>query len=205
MTTAAHCNFPDCHEEVASSIEGEALCRSHFISVCYSRLEQYEEMRVGRGLDIADAETMREFIQECSQQADAIENTTKDLDNLERAKLLHIVLSANELGRHLRRSPRKEATIAVRICCDRLGGAWEEDTDAVLLSRHGAAVRCRHPVKLGESLQIIRSDTGQKANARVAWQRPSGNDGMRMGIEFVDYNKFDNFWGVDWALAEDIE
>jgi hypothetical protein len=130
-----------------------------------------------------------------------MEHQAKDLDNLDRAKLLHIILSATELGRHLRRSPRKVATIAVRLSSERLGGAWEEDTETVLVSRYGALVRCKHAAKAGETLNVIRTDTGEKAMARVAWQRPLENDDVRIGVEFVSS---ENFWGLDWGVVEEV-
>src|ERR1700676_5070735 len=171
MPDLEKCHFDACPEAVAASIDSEPLCREHFISVCYARLDQYDEIRKGPGLDATNTESVRRFVHECTRFADEMEHSTKNLDNLDRAKLLHIILSASELGRHLRRSPRKAATITVRLCSDRLGGAWEEDADTVFLSRHGASVPCSHPAKPGETLQIIRSDTGQKAHARVAWER----------------------------------
>ena len=88
----------------------------------------------------------------------------------------------------------------MRLSCDKLGGAWEEDTETVLLSRYGASLRCGHPTKPGVTLEVVRFDTGQKAQARVAWQRPSGNESARIGVEFVDC---DNFWGLDWAAVEE--
>jgi hypothetical protein len=200
MARTEHCSVADCSQDVVASLEDEALCREHFISACYAKLERYEEMRKSGGMSVTVAEALRRFIQECSRQADDIEQATKELDNLERARLLHIILSASELGRHLRRSPRKAASIAVRLCCDKLGSVWEEDAETVLLSRHGASVQCNHPAKPGENLEVTRFDTGQKAQARVAWQRPSGDDRIRLGVEFVDC---DNFWGVDWAAVEE--
>jgi hypothetical protein len=200
MTEAAHCIVVGCDQDAFSSL-GSALCRDHFISVCYERLVRYEEMQKNHTLTLVDAESMRQFIRECSQDAEEIERTATDLDNLERAQLVDIIRSANDLGRQLRRSTRKTATIAVRLCCDKIGGAWEEDTETVLLSRYGASVECNHPAKPGESLQVIRSDTGQKAQARVAWQRPSGNERLRIGLEFVDC---ENFWGLDWASVEEF-
>jgi len=200
MKNAEHCGAPSCEKSGVSSIDGEALCRSHFIDTCYERLEQYEEMRKGHSLSVSEAESMRRFIHECSRQSDEIEHTATDLDNLDRAKLLHIILTASELGRYLRRSPRKAASIAVHLCCERLGGAWEEDSKTVLLSRYGASVQCSHPAKPGECLQIVRFDTGQKVQARVAWQRPSENESVRIGVEFLDC---DNFWGLDWAAVEE--
>lgn len=200
MTRAEICAVAGCKEPFAASLDGEALCRNHFISSCYARLDEYDETRKGPGLSKADAESARRFINECTRQADEIEHTTQDLDNLERAKLLHIILSANELGCHLRRSPRKAASIPVRISSEKLGGAWEENTETVLLSRYGASVRCNHPTKTGEKIQVLRSDTGQQAEARVAWQRASENEGLRIGVEFIGC---ENFWNLDWSAIEE--
>jgi hypothetical protein len=200
MTRIEKCSLADCGQGVAASLDGEAYCRGHFISVCYTRLDKYDEIRQGTGLSIADTESVRRFIHECTRHADEMEHSAKDLDNLDRAKLLHIILSASELGRHLRRSPRKVANIAVRLTSEKLGGAWEEDTETVLLSRYGALVRCKHTAKSGETLHVMRADTGEKALVRVAWQRPSGDDDIRIGLEFV---ASENFWGLDWGAIEE--
>ncbi|MGH9679566.1 MAG: PilZ domain-containing protein [Candidatus Acidiferrales bacterium] len=197
---AGFCATPGCEQSAVSSLGGEAYCRSHFIDTCYVRLEQFEELRNAHSVSVTEAESMRRFIHECSRQADEIEHKSNDLDNLERAKLLHIILSASEVGRFLRRSPRKAASIPVHISCQKLGGFWEEDSKTVLLSRYGASVQCSHTAKPGECLQIERFDTGQKAQARVAWQRPSENESVRIGVEFLNC---DNFWGLDWAAVED--
>jgi hypothetical protein len=200
MTRIEKCGRANCGQAAAASLDGEAFCREHFISTCYTRLDQYEEIRKGPGLSATNTDSVRRFIHECTRSADEIEHAGLDLDNLDRAKLLHIILSASELGRHLRRSPRKVATIAVRLSSERLGGAWEEDTETVLVSRYGALVRCKHPAKSGETIQVIRADTGEKVLARVAWQRPSGNDDTRIGVEFV---ACENFWGLDWGAVEE--
>ncbi len=202
MPDPQKCGVTGCDQAFVASLEGEALCREHFISVCYARLGQYDEMRKGSGLGIADTETVRRFIHECIRQADGLEHSVQGLDNLDRAKLLNIILAASELGRHLRRSPRKVAAIAVRLSCDKPGGGWQEDTETLLVSRYGALVRCSHAAKPGETLEVIRSDTGRKAQARVAWQRPSGagSDGARLGVEFV---ACENFWELDWGAVEE--
>jgi hypothetical protein len=128
-----------------------------------------------------------------------MQHNAKDLDNLERAKLLHIILTANELGGRLRRSARKEVTIPVRLSSDKLGGAWEENAETVMLSRYGAAVKCTRAAKLGDLLQIQRSDTGQATEARVAWRQDVDND-IWLGVEFVGC---DNFWGIDWGIVDE--
>jgi hypothetical protein len=200
MTTPDQCGVASCEQPVAASLDGGALCREHFILVCYKRLDQYEEIRKGPGLIAADTESVRRFIHECTRAADEIEHTAQNLDNLERAKLLHIILSASELGRHLRRSPRKVAAIPVRLTSEKLGGTWEEETETVLVSRYGALVRCKHAAKAGDTLSVVRADTGQTAKARVAWQRPLDEEDTRIGVEFVGC---ENFWGLDWGVVED--
>jgi len=200
MANAGQCSIEGCSQAVSATLEGEVLCRGHFISACYEQLERYDEMQKAHRLSVAEAESVRRFINQSSRQADEIEHNTKEIDNLDRARLLHIILWANELGRHLRRSPRKVASIPVRLCCDKLGSAWEEETQTLLLSRHGASVRCGHPAKTGEPVQLVRLDTGQEVQARVAWLRSGENDVMRIGVEFVDC---ENFWGLDWGLIEE--
>ena len=200
MTKSDQCSFAGCGLPTAASLDGMAFCREHFISECYTRLDEYEEIRKGPGLSLTNAESVRHFIHECTRSADEIEHAGLNLDNLERAKLLHIILSASELGRHLRRSPRKVVTIPVRLLSEKLGGAWEEDTETVLVSRYGALVRCKHRAKAGETIHVIRADTGEKTLARVAWQRPLVGEDIRIGVEFVSC---ENFWGLDWGLVED--
>ncbi|HSZ19665.1 MAG TPA: hypothetical protein VK770_07730 [Candidatus Acidoferrum sp.] len=200
MTRIQECTIADCSQPVEATLDGRTYCREHFISVCYTRLDHYEEIRKGLGLSISDSESLRRFIHECTRQADVIEHTAMDLDNLDRAKLLHIILSASELGRHLRRSPRKAAAIAVRLSSEKIGGTWEENTETVLVSQYGALVQCKHSAKAGETLEVMRADTGEKAIARVAWQRPSGNSDVRIGVEFVSC---ENFWGLDWGAVEE--
>ena len=200
MARADHCNVDSCTQGVVSSLEGHALCREHFISFCFNQIDRYAEMQKGRTVSGSDAESMRQFIDECLRQADAISHLPSDLNNLDRSKLLLIVEEVGELGRHLRRSPRTKASVAVRISCDKVGGAWEEITQTVLLSRYGASIECNHSADPKEYLRIVRIDTGQKAQARVVWQPPTGSAGRRIGIEFVDC---DNFWGLDWSAVEE--
>jgi hypothetical protein len=200
MIKIEQCEVSGCCKTAAATFDNLSTCRSHFIGHCYEELDRYERLIKGTGLTIADAEIARRFVSECTRQADEMEHHAADLDNLDRAKLLHIILSASELGRHLRRSPRKVAAIPVRIGSEKFGGMWQEDAQTVLLSRCGASVSCKHPAKPGETIQLIRADTGKKVSARVAWQRFFGLNDLRIGVEFLDC---ENFWGLDWALVED--
>ncbi len=183
---------------MVSSLDGEAFCQGHFISICQTRLERNEKMLKAHTLTAADTEAMWRFIEECVRNVDQLEHDVPDLDDAQRTSLLNIRVWANDLGRQTRRSPRKAASIHVRLCGENSDGAWEEETKTVLLSRHGASLVCHRPVKPGEPLQFQRIDTGEKAQARVAWQTPLGEEGVRMAVEFVGC---DNFWGLDWTEA----
>lgn len=200
MARTEKCSAACCQQPFVSTLNGESVCRSHFILICFTRLDKYKEMQKGQNLSVSDSEEMRRFIHESVRQADEIEHGTRDLDNLDRARLVHIIEEATNLGRYLRRSPRKVASIAVRLCSDKIGGFWEENSETVILSRHGASVQCSRAARPGEILQLTRSDTGEKAQARVAWQRPVEDSSYRIGIEFVDCI---NFWGLDWAAIEE--
>jgi hypothetical protein len=200
MTTPDRCSIEGCEKPVESSLIGEAFCRKHFISAAYARLDQYEEMRNGSILSLFDAEAARHFVRECTRRADEMEHNAKDLDNLDRAKLLHILLSTSDLGRQLRRSPRRTLSIPVRLSSDKIGGTWEENVETVLLSKYGASVRCNHSAKPGETLYLLRVDTGQKAEARVAWRQQLSKDDIRIGVEFVG---IENFWGLNWEAGEE--
>lgn len=202
MTNPEHCSIAGCELPSESSLMGEALCRQHFISEAYRQLDQYEAMRIGPGAGLYGSEAVHHFVHECTRQADELEHSVEGLDNLERAKLLHIIISASELGRHLRRSPRRVASIAVRVRSDRIGGTWEEEGETVLLSKYGASVRCSHPAKPGETLCLFRIDTGQTTEARVAWRQQMTKDDIRIGMEFVGV---ENFWGLDWEAAEEVQ
>jgi len=200
MSPDKQCSLSRCSRAATASLDGEAFCRDHFISTCYQRLDRFEEIRKSPGLNASESESARRFIHECTRLADEMEHAALNLDNLDRAKLLYIILSASELGRHLRRSPRKVASIPVRLVSEKFGSAWEEETETVLVSRHGALVRCNHPAKAGETLHFKRADTGQEVLARVAWQRPSAGNDNRVGVEFV---ACENFWGLDWGAVEE--
>src|SRR6202790_2136424 len=202
MKRADYCNVDGCSQGVVSTLEGQVLCREHFISLCFIQIDRYAKMQKGRTVSESDADAMRRFINECSPQAGAMIHISGDLNNLDRSRLLLIIEEAGDLGRRLRRSPRTELSIAVRLSCDKLGGTWEEVTQTVLLSRHGASIRCNHSANPRECLQIVRLDTGQKAQARVVWQSPAGSESSRIGIEFVDC---DNFWGLDWSVVKEFD
>jgi hypothetical protein len=80
-------------EAAVCSVELRFFCLNHFVAYCYKRLEECEKALSGRpGPDPA-----RTFLRECATQAAKLLLIQLELQNVDRARLLDIVLWANEL------------------------------------------------------------------------------------------------------------
>ncbi len=199
MPEPERCSVQGCEEPAAGSLEVRSFCQGHFIFTCYEQLDQCSRWQEGRLSRDRTAESVREFLVECYLQVANLALNVKEFNRLERAQLLDILVRATDLSCHLRQSPRLAASVLVQLRCEEPGGAWEEQTQAKLLSRHGALLECQHPVRTGEILLVVRMDTGRQAQARVAWRRRTIGGPQEIGIEFLDR---DNFWELDWSTAE---
>jgi hypothetical protein len=195
-----HCSVETCQRPGIAIVGPDFFCRRHFVSACSAQLETYTKLMDQRRLGEVPVESLRRFIRDCLREADNIERDARDLDNLERARLLDLILSAAELGRHLRRSPRKVACIPIELRSKKPREPWQEETKTHLISRHGALTRCEHPLQIDEPLRVTRLDTGRTADARVAWGQPKGEGQRDIGIEFLDC---DNFWELDWDALDE--
>jgi len=184
-----------CGHPVAASLDARPFCRQHFIVACYEKLDLCIRWLEDEHFQETNADLARHFLAECTRHATELAQNVAGLQNLERARLLDIVLRASEVCRHLRRTPRKVASIPVRLQSQKTGSPWEEETQTRVLSRHGALLECQHPVETDEILIVVRMDTGQKAQARVAWQRCTGSRRFAIGIEFLGEEKL---WNIDW-------
>lgn len=189
------CSVDACERPGVATIGMHFFCRQHFIAACSTQLETYIKLLSERRLGEIPVESLRRFIRDSVREADTLEKDARDLDNVERGLLLHIILSAADLGRHLRRSPRKAASIPIELRSKKPRELWQEGTQTQLISRYGASTRCQHPLEIDEILRVIRMDTGRAADARVAWSREKSEGQHDVGIEFLDC---DNFWGLDW-------
>ncbi len=199
MVEVARCGVSDCEKRAVASLDSRPLCRKHFIDSCYAELEAYSSrLREHRLRDVSPESAWR-FIHQCMREADRIEQSVEDLDDEERRQLVGLILGAAELGCHVRRSPRKAASITIRLHSDKPARPWEEETETRLISRCGALVTCQHPVEIDQRLRVVRMDNGHEARARVAWHQRKRRSGPEVGIEFVEC---DNFWGLDWGTTE---
>jgi hypothetical protein len=190
------CCVDECAESPLEFVNQRPFCRDHFIVVCQGQLDAYSQRlkeQQWRGLSF---ELVEQFIIDCMRGADQIEQGDKRLDDFQRAQLLNIIFLAAELGRHLRRSPRKALALPLRLISKAPQDSWEEDTETLLVSRCGALVRSHRAVKLEQQLTVFRKGMGGQTLARVAWC-PHGSDARPViAIEFLDR---DNFWGMDWS------
>jgi ParB-like chromosome segregation protein Spo0J len=86
-------------------LDHQALCLNHFLSRCYERLENLEPRGRKFSAESVDLASMRAFIEECSRKALDISLQSQNLTNLQRGRLLDILLWAGELFLLLR-APR---------------------------------------------------------------------------------------------------
>jgi hypothetical protein len=189
------CSRPHCHRVPATTLEKKLLCQKHFITGCYARLDEIAEQIKRKKLLGCCPESIRNFLAECTSQTAAQALRACELSNQERAQLLCILLLIGELLNLMRRSPRMERAVPVRLLSGRSGGTWIEETVTQVLSKYGAMFRCAHPYAKGDTLEFVRLDTGLKAFARVVWQEPERSGQHRVAIEILNHT---NFW--DWSI-----
>jgi len=162
------------------------MCLEHFIAACYEKLEVLSKNRHVWSVDGTAWESASQIIQECVQRAGDLSQQKSEISNLERARLLDISLWAAELSRQVRRSPRSPLATSVRLISERPGRHWEEETQTLDMSQHGARLPCQHAVEIGDILKVVRIDTGKKMEARVVWQRRIALGTQEIGIEFIN-------------------
>jgi hypothetical protein len=100
-----NCSVRSCCGSAIISLDQQTLCLTHFLSRCYASLEALDPRCRRLPVESADLAYMREFIEECSRKALDVSLHCKTLTNLQRGRLLDILLWAGELFLLLR-APR---------------------------------------------------------------------------------------------------
>jgi hypothetical protein len=99
MTTETeNCSVLGCWRVAIASLEAHPLCRKHFIDCSEVELEAHQHRLKENHLGDVSAETARRFVQQCLPQADNIERSATDLDDLDRERLINLIFHAAELG-----------------------------------------------------------------------------------------------------------
>jgi hypothetical protein len=106
-TNLVHRNCCDdaCGCAAITSLDQKNYCLNHFLRRCYERLEDVDPRNRKFREGLVDLAAMRGFIEECSRRALDVSLQSEDLDNLQRGRLLDILLWAGELFLLLR-APR---------------------------------------------------------------------------------------------------
>lgn len=92
-----NCCESACHSAAATSLDRQALCLNHFLLRCYAQLEAVDPRGQKSREQRVDLAAMRAFIEECSRKTLEVCLQSEHLTNLERARLLDILLWASEL------------------------------------------------------------------------------------------------------------
>jgi hypothetical protein len=141
------------------------------------------------------AEASARHLEECMRGAADIACNPAPPSNLERARVIDVLLWASELHGRLRRSPRVPARIPVLLRSEAPDRPWEEKTQTMILSRYGMQVSCRSEIRQGDALTCVRLDNGQRVDGRVVWVQRKASGEIETGIEFSGEG---NFWGIAW-------
>lgn len=112
------CGVDACCGTAITTLDRQALCLNHFLLRCYDRLERVDPRGRKFSVEPVDLASMRAFIEECSRKALDISLQAEDLNNLQRGRLLDILLWAGELF-VLLRAPR--VTLAQSIASSETG------------------------------------------------------------------------------------
>jgi hypothetical protein len=105
MLGERNCRMGSCSGAAITTLDHQALCLNHFLSGCYEKLEGLDPRGRKFSGEPVDVAYMRAFIEECSRKALDVSLQSKNLSNLQRGRLLDILLWAGELFLVLR-APR---------------------------------------------------------------------------------------------------
>ena len=99
------CAVGSCDCAATSTLDHQALCLDHFLMRCYERLDGLDPRGRKFSAEPVDVVSMRAFIEECSRKVLDVSLQSQNLSNLQRGRLLDILLWAGELFLLLR-APR---------------------------------------------------------------------------------------------------
>jgi len=100
-----NCGVGSCSGAAITSLDRQALCLNHFLHRCYEKLDGFDPRGRKFSDGPVDLAAMRAFVEECSRKALDVSLQSEDLSNLQRGRLLDILLWAGELFLLLR-APR---------------------------------------------------------------------------------------------------
>ena len=115
METSArkqNCSLESCAKTVAVVMPERELCLEHYFEWCYQQLEEMEGQVRRRAIDVAKDAELRAKIEECSNRTLAVSLQHEPLTNLDRSRLLDILLWSGDLL-YLMRAPHGDPADSV--------------------------------------------------------------------------------------------
>jgi hypothetical protein len=100
------CAVDFCEGAAVATLAQQDFCLNHFIDLCYENLQRIDPRGQKMGRVNLDAASLRAFVEECSRRALDVALHCDDIDNLQRGRLLDILLWAGELFLLLRAPAR---------------------------------------------------------------------------------------------------
>jgi hypothetical protein len=100
------CAVDFCEGAAVASLAQQDFCLNHFIDLCYENLQRIDPRGQKQDRVNLDPALLRAFIEECSRRALEVALHCDNIDNLQRGRLLDILLWAGELFLLLRAPSR---------------------------------------------------------------------------------------------------
>lgn len=91
------CAVDFCEGAGVAELAQQNFCVKHFIELCYENLQRIDPRGQQLGRIPLDMASLRGFVEECSRRALDVALRCESLDNLQRGRLLDILLWAGEL------------------------------------------------------------------------------------------------------------
>jgi hypothetical protein len=105
------CKVPGCTNSAVVGANGQDTCLEHFFSSCYEQLEKLESAALRLSLDPVEVQAARSLLEDYSNGTLFICFHDQSLTNLERSRLLEILLSCRDLQNRLTNRPS--------LCCEK--------------------------------------------------------------------------------------
>lgn len=190
----SECATDFCHETAAIDFAGQRLCVEHFLPTCMLELESRSARLRELSFEPAATAAFRDFMATCAKQAEQLVADSRFTHAHEKNGLLDFLLRVSQLSQRIRRSPRKNSTVAVWLRREDPYSTWQEETWTVSVSRHGAGLICHRPVQKGGTLVLCRKDKGSRAEATVVYTMRDAEGRKQIGVQFRDPT---DFWDLD--------
>jgi len=102
VSAKPECKVSYCARPAVTDLAGHDLCLDHFLASCHERLDKLEPMVCRPSLETAENLAAGAFLEECSKRTLFICLRHEHLSNLDRSRLLNILLQAGHLQLQLR-------------------------------------------------------------------------------------------------------